>query len=62
MNISKKNLKEFQKISKKDYGRELNKKDAFEVSSNLLGFFDLLLKIDRRINPKRHISKGKKIS
>jgi len=26
----------------------------FEARSNLVGFFDLLLKIDRRINPERY--------
>jgi hypothetical protein len=32
-----------------------------EAKNNLLRFFDLLLKIDRRINPQRYKSEKKKI-
>jgi hypothetical protein len=56
MQISKETIKRFQKIFEKDYGRKLTKKEAFEAAHNLLGFFDLLLKIDKRINPKLYIS------
>ena len=61
MQISEETIKRFQEIFKKDYGRKLSKEEAFKAAYNLLGFFDLLLKIDRRINPQRHKSKKKKI-
>jgi len=54
MQISKETIKKFQGIFEKDYGRKLNKKEAFEATHNLLGFFDLLLKIDMRKNPQRY--------
>jgi len=62
MQISKETIQRFQKIFEKDYGRRLTKKEAFEATHNLVGFFDLLLKVDRRINPhlykKKNLSKG----
>ena len=51
MHISEETIKRFQEIFEKDYGRKLSKKEASEAAYNLLGFFDLLLKIDRRVNP-----------
>lgn len=38
---------------------KIKKKEASEAAYNLLGFFDLLLKIDRRVNPQRYKSKKK---
>jgi hypothetical protein len=61
MQISEETIKEFQEIFEKDYGRKLSKKEAFEAAHNLLGFFDLLLKIDTRTNPQRYKLKKKKI-
>ncbi len=61
MQISEEIIKRFQEIFEKDYGRKLSKKEAFEAAYNLLGFFDLLLKIDKRINPQRYKPKKKKI-
>lgn len=52
-------IKVFKRL--KDYGRKLNKKEASEAAYNLLGFFNLLLKVDSRINPQRYKSKKKKI-
>lgn len=46
---------------KKDYGRKLSNKEASEAAYNLLGFFNLLLKIDKRVNPQKYKSKKKKI-
>ena len=59
MYISEETIKRFQIIFEKDYGRKLSEKDAFEAAHNLLGFFDLLLKIDRRVNPQRYKPKKK---
>lgn len=61
MQILEETTKRFQEIFKEDYGRKLSKKEAFEAAYNLLGFLDLLLKIDRRINPQRYKLKKKKI-
>ena len=39
---------------------EIEEKDFdFEARSNLVGFFDLLLKVDKRVNP--HLYEDKKI-
>jgi len=61
MQVSGEIIKRFQEIFKKDYGRKLSKKEAFEAAYNLLGFFDLLLRIDRRTNPQRYKSREKKV-
>lgn len=61
MQIPEETIKRFQKIFEKDYGRKLSKKETSEATHNLLGFFNLLLKIDRRVNPQRYKSKKKKI-
>ncbi len=59
MHISEETVKRFQEIFEKDYGRKLSKKEAFGAAYNLLGFFDLLLKVDMRENPQRYKSKKK---
>jgi protein-tyrosine-phosphatase len=35
-------------LFKKEYGVEYSDKEAWEATHNLLGFFDLLLKMDRK--------------
>ena len=61
MQISEEIIKSFQETFKKEDGKKLSKKEASEAAYNLLGFFDLLLKIDRRVNPQRYKLKRKKI-
>ncbi|MDD5688664.1 MAG: hypothetical protein PHQ76_00080 [Caldisericia bacterium] len=51
MQISEGTVKRFQRIFEKDYDRKLSKKESFKAAYNLLGFFDLLLKVDRKVNP-----------
>jgi len=46
--LSKERILEFQKILKQDYGKEFSFAEATEAANNLVGSFDLLLKIDRR--------------
>lgn len=46
--LSKNRILEFQKIFKEEYGKELSFAEASEAANNLVGFFDLLLKIDAR--------------
>lgn len=48
MDIPKETVLRFQKVFAKDYGKKLSYKEAHEAAYNLIGFFDLLLKIDRR--------------
>jgi len=43
-------------IKSKNAEKKQNNKEE-EARNNLLGFFSLLLKIDRRINPQRYKSK-----
>jgi len=61
MEISEETIKSFQEDFKKRDGTKLNKEEAAEAVHNLLGFFNLLLKIDRRINPQRYRLKKKKV-
>ena len=46
--FSKERILEFQRIFKEKYGKKLSYKETYEATHNLVGFFDLLLKIDRR--------------
>jgi hypothetical protein len=46
------------KLEKEKTGKDLSQQEAWEASSNLIGFFDLLLKVDRR-NKKNLHSKAK---
>ena len=57
--LSKERILEFQKIFKEEYGKELSYKEAHEAAHNLVGFFDLLLKIDMRENPQNYIKKSR---
>ena len=52
--LSKERILEWQKILKEDYGREVLFAEAAEAANNLIGFFDLLLKIDRRNKKAKH--------
>jgi len=58
--LSKERILEFQKIFKEEYGKELSYKEAHEAAHNLVGFFDLLHKIDRKNKNKLKKSKNQK--
>jgi len=58
--VSKERIEELQKIIKKDYGKKLTNTEASEAANNLIGFFSLLLKVDRRTNPQRYKKPEKK--
>lgn len=47
--------------SKNAEKKQNNKKKLEEAKNNLSGFFDLLLKVDRRVNPQRYKLEKKKI-
>lgn len=44
---------------KKEEEKQDDKSDAEEARNNLLGFFELLLKVDKRINPQNYIKTKK---
>ena len=50
--VSKERVLEFQKILKEEYGKEISLAEAEEAANKLVGFFELLLKIDMRTNPQ----------
>ena len=45
--LSEESVLKFQKVFKEQYGKEYSYKEAWEASHNLVGFFELLYKIDR---------------
>ena len=55
--LSRETISKWQKILKEDYGREISFAEASEAAHNLVGFFDLLLKIDMRNNPQNYNKK-----
>ena len=48
MNFSQEQLNQLKNILKEDYKTELTRKDLFEIAYSLVGYFDLLAKIDGR--------------
>lgn len=49
MSLNEATIQELRQILKEDYGQEVNDKEAFEIATNLVGYFDLLAKIYHRI-------------
>lgn len=47
MNLSDESISEFQEIWKKEYGKEISKKEAHEYGTKLIGFFQILFAIDK---------------
>ena len=48
MPLSKKAIEEYKKIHKKEYGKDLSDKEAYEQANNLIGFFRILYKVAKR--------------
>ena len=46
--ISQETVKEFQSVVEAELGIALDEKDSAEILNNLVGYFDLLAKIDHR--------------
>jgi len=57
--LSKERILEWQRIFREEYGKELTYEEAYEAAHNVVGFFDLLLKIDMRQNPQKYTRKPK---
>jgi hypothetical protein len=50
-------MKNYKNVEKKQKNREVEDKEYWETRQNLFGFFSLLLKVDKRVNP--HLYKNK---
>ena len=50
--ISKETIKDFQKVVQDELGVILNEKESKDTLNGLVGYFDLLLKIDHRVTLK----------
>ena len=48
MNLTDKQITEFQQMFEKKYGKKMSRQEAEESAVNLLSFFELLYKIARR--------------
>lgn len=48
MESSSDGLKEFRRIYKEEYGKDLTYEEAKEAGANLVNFFKLLIEIDQR--------------
>lgn len=46
--ITETTIKDFQQVVSEDYGRELSFQEAKEILAGMVGYFDLLAKIDFR--------------
>lgn len=56
--LSDKAIKEYKEIFKNEYGQDLTYAEAREQSERLLKFFEILLKIDQKVN-KNHEPRNK---
>jgi len=46
--LSREAIEKFKKLMKQEYGVDYTDKEAREAAENLVNFFELLIKIDRR--------------
>jgi len=51
--LSRERVEELRRIFKEEYGVEYTYEEAWEAAHNLVGFFDLLLKVDQRQKQKK---------
>ncbi|MEO8581971.1 MAG: hypothetical protein ABI425_05375 [Patescibacteria group bacterium] len=51
--LSKKLIDEYKQIIKEDYGLELSDEDAHDCATNLVDYFELLMKIDHQTKVKK---------
>lgn len=54
VHITPETVKSFKEFFKKEHGVEYSDKEAWEATNNLVGFFDLLLKVDRKQHPENY--------
>ena len=53
MAITDKTIQEFRDVVKEEYGTEMSQEEASETLSQLVGYFNLLHKIDTREKTKK---------
>ena len=54
MPLSDKTILQFREIFEKEYGKELANNEAREAAERLVGFYQLLIKVDQRNKQKEH--------
>jgi len=54
MAITDKTIQEFRDVVKEEYGTEMSREEASETLSQLVGYFNLLHKIDTRKNSEKY--------
>lgn len=59
VNLSRETVEDFRRIIKEEYGVEYNDADAWEAAHNLVGFFDLLMRLDYEQKQKRKRNRRK---
>lgn len=59
MILSDESIKRFQKTHEKETGKKLSWQEASDAVYNLIGFFDLLLRVDARNHPEKYHGKKK---
>jgi len=52
--ITPETVESFKMMFKEQYGVEYSNKEAWEAAHNLLGLFELLLRVDRRLHPENY--------
>ncbi|MHB8860493.1 MAG: hypothetical protein ACYC48_02030 [Minisyncoccota bacterium] len=53
-NLSRETIEEFRQIIKEEYGVEYTDMEAWEAAHNLVGFFDLLARLDYKQKQKEN--------
>ncbi len=48
MSLSDKSVQEFKEIFEKEFGKKLSGQEARDSAERLVGFFELLIKVDQR--------------
>lgn len=54
MNLSDKTVQEYKKIFKEEYGQDLTNAEAREQGERLVKFFEILIRVDRRIQKSKY--------
>lgn len=54
LNFTDKTIQEYRDVIKEEYSAEISWEEAVEHVNTLVGYFDVLLQIDMRDNPKKY--------
>ena len=57
MSLSQKLIKKYQKLHKRKFGENISEEESEEALNNLADFFQLLLDVDKRNNPKNYLKR-----